>query len=261
MKKSLFQRRSVFHQISRRSYFLLAGMMVVVVLGALLFNGPFAFSRVLFDMGSTGSNLFSVMPNIWTDRALLTARIDALTRERDLLQEKYAQLDSRMSLTQTADDVADDLDATMLGVISRPPVAPYDYFLIAKDDKSYAPGDFVFSLGETPLGVVEQVNAKTLLVRLYSTGGYQNDAYVGEDKHHLTLIGRGAGAFIATISKDIPVAVGDTIYLSAPDMRPIGLVAHVITNETEPEALVTIRPYVNIFNQSYVRVLHRFDHE
>ncbi|MGB4076467.1 MAG: rod shape-determining protein MreC [Minisyncoccia bacterium] len=133
------------------------------------------------------------------------------------------------------------------GVLSRPPLTPYDVIIVAKGrEAGVAVGDYAFSEG-VPIGTVALVRYTSAHILLYSSAGRTNEGWIGEARLPLTITGRGGGAFSAEIPREAPVVAGDLVYLPGPGALLMGVVARIHSNATSPMAELSLRPQANPF--------------
>jgi cell shape-determining protein MreC len=143
----------------------------------------------------------------------------------------------------------------LAGVTARPPVSPYDTYLLSRGSEAgIQENAIVFALG-VPVGSIAEAGNRFARVLLYSSSGREVHGWIGEIREPITLIGKGAGAFSAEVSRDMPVMEGDTIYLPGPGAVPAGTVRSIERHAASPSALLHIEPLVNPYTVTYVRVL------
>lgn len=139
------------------------------------------------------------------------------------------------------------------GVLARPPVAPYDTFILgAGAQAGVARGMEAFGTGGIPLGFVTASSASFSRVTLFSAPGTESTAWVGALRVPVTLVGAGAGAFTASVPRAATVAVGDGVFVPGPGALPVGTVSKVGGDASSPVATIYIRPAVNPFSITWV---------
>lgn len=141
------------------------------------------------------------------------------------------------------------------GVLARPPLSPYDTLVVALGQGAQVTvGDLVLGPGSVPVGRVAEATGATARITLFSSPSIETPGWVGEARLPVTLVGRGAGALAARVSREAQVAVGESVYVAGPGALPIGTVVSVDTDPSLPEAYIHIRPIINPFSLTWVRI-------
>lgn len=226
-----------------------ASLVVVLILVIVLFRFVFpgtlsALVQPLWSVGAAGARV--ALPE---NQESVRAERDALAAQVEiLLAEKFV-------LEQTLKDVAmvaSDGPGLSSRVLVRPPVTPYDVLIIdAGTVDAVAVGQDVYGPAGTPLGVITDARPSRSTVLLYSAGGKETQAQVGEEAVSVTLVGQGSGAFFATAASDAPINEGDVVRVKG---SVLGSVLRVDKQASSPEAVIRIRPLVSPFTLSWVRV-------
>jgi cell shape-determining protein MreC len=259
MRTRRFQ-RTEWSRASKAGAALLALALALALLRAL---APDLFLRTLAPVFSVGESLsrttgsffagFADARSLAAKNAELEERSAALLLENRTLSEKLADLGALLGTTTPAFS-----GALVAGVIARPPTAPYDTLILSMGSEEGARSSMAaFGAGGVPLGVVSGVTPRFCRVRLFSAPGVATDAWVGAARTPVTLLGAGGGAFSATVSRGSPVAEGDLVYLAGPGAIPIGQVAHVGGNPSDPIANLSITPLLNPFSVTWVALVER----
>ena len=248
-------------QFSRRAKFLSpsAGL-AVGVLVLLIFIGvilrvffPGALSFVSAPFWHAGNFAVSTLPNFESADTLRTERDQLLVEARTLRTENEIL---KARLTDAGIGGATPYEEGIFaGVLARPPLSPYDTLILgAGTDKGVRVGALVLAEG-APIGLVEEAGSTHSRVLLFSATGKANEGWVGEERLPLTITGEGAGAFSAEIPRELPVSVGDMLYLPGPGALPIGTVREIENHPSSPSAKLRIAPLVNPFALTGVRIV------
>lgn len=224
-------------------------VLVGVVFLALLirFFAPSLFVSLVHPLWDIGT--------FFTEHATGNVSIDELTREVTELRKENEQLknDKRLLLAKKEEGEVFP-NGILAGVFTRPPVAPYDVLIVGKgtDDGVYK--DMRVFSRNVPIGTVESTSGKSARVLLYSTAGRQTEGWIGEKRVPVTLVGRSGGVVGAEIPREAAVKEGDMVYVPGPGALPYATVVRIETHPSSPRAVLTLRPFVNIFSISEVLV-------
>ncbi len=154
-----------------------------------------------------------------------------------------------------ADEALPSEVGILAGVMARPPLTPYDSYLLSRGTEAgIKTGAIVFALG-VPVGVIAESGSGYSRALLYSSSGQETGGWLGEAREPVTLRGRGAGTFSAEVPRELAVTEGDTVYMPGPGAIPAGTVRSIERHAASPSALLHIEPLVNPFTITYVRVL------
>lgn len=177
----------------------------------------------------------------------------ASSKEREELQK--ALEDERAKNRALEERIKDlsgfspDLTGVMAQVISRPPTSPYDVLIVSLGEEGgIRTGMIAYSNASIPLGTVELVSKRSARILLYSAPERVTEGWVGEQKVPVSLIGRGAGAFVGELSKDASILVGDGVFIPGEGSQLIGTVSEVIASPSSPTVVIQVRPLTNPFS-------------
>ncbi len=215
----------------------------------------------------------AVATPLWYTGSLLTAGVGNSTsffsnktdlmRERDrLLAEnaafyaKSAQLEAKVEdLERLLGDRTERTDAILAGVLTRPPVSPYDVLIIDTGSQSgVREGALVHGPGGMPLGRIQSTTGNTARVLLYSTPGTETESWIGDARLAVTLVGEGSGAMSAIVAREAGILVGDMVYAMGPGAQAVGVVSAVGNDPSSPRSRVDIKPLVNPFSITWVTI-------
>ncbi len=186
-----------------------------------------------------------------------------LTRERNqYADENLALHEENRTLAAQIDDLKRLIGTTpetsrriLAGVLARPPVSPYDTIIVdAGSTKGVHVGAIAFGPGGVPLGTMANVTDVSARIELFSTGGRTTEGWVGDTRVPITLTGKGAGVFEATLPRDSGVALNAVVYVPGPGALPIGTVVRIDSNPSSPRDIIHIAPYANLFSLTWVEI-------
>ncbi|HEU4677518.1 MAG TPA: rod shape-determining protein MreC [Candidatus Paceibacterota bacterium] len=124
----------------------------------------------------------------------------------------------------------------LAGVISRPPLTPYDTLIIDRGAEDGVIEDAPVYFGnDRAVGYVRTVFSGSALVSLFSSPGAESTVYVFGPNIFTTAEGEGGGVIHLSVPQGIEVKAGDVVVLPSLDGGVLGLVDHVTAEPTEPE--------------------------
>ena len=178
----------------------------------------------------------------------------------ELASENAALASENQALRKRAADQAALLGAEperragiVAGVLSGPPMSPYDTLVLALGEKSgVALGQEAFGDGGVPLGIVSSVSADFSRVTLFSASGVVTRGWVGSANLPLEIRGAGGGALRASVASATGVALGDTVFVPGPGALPVGRVARIDRDSASPSADILIQGALNPFSITWV---------
>ena len=222
--------------------------MVLIVLLALRAFAPGLFDLAassLWSFGTTMTQQFEKDPS--TSVQDLQTRIEELSNENEVLKARLQDVGAARELPSET--------GLLAGVLSRPPVSPYDVLVVDQGTNAGAQEGMVAYAQGVPIGTVAEANARTSRVLLYSSPERFTEGWVGEQRLPLTLIGGGAGTFEADVARELEVAEGDMVYVPGPGALPIGRVERIESHASSPRSVLRIRPLVNPLALTFVRLV------
>jgi len=197
--------------------------------------------------------------NSFSDTAALAARNEQLASENAaLMSENQALLEKeagQSALFGTSSSQKTAASGILAGVVVRPPESPYDILILsAGRSAGITLGMEAFGAGGVPVGIVSSVTADFSRVTLFSAPGAVTHGWVGSGTMPLTILGAGAGAMNASLSRSASVAVNDVVFVPGPGMLPIGSVMRIDSDPSSPGVTLRIMPRVNPFSLTWVFV-------
>jgi cell shape-determining protein MreC len=234
------------------------GVLVLLIVLLQLFAPSVLTSAAapFWQLGNGITNAFAAGTSVFGNAGELTRERDQLASENLALAEANRALVARdADLTALIGPAAPTERRILAGVLARPPVAPYDTLVVdAGAAKGVTEGAFAYGPGGVPLGTVANVSNTSSRIALFSTGGRATEGWVGDARVPITLTGRGAGAFTATLPRDSGVAVNAVVYVPGPGALPIGTVVRINSDPSAPRDTVSIAPYVNLYSLTWIEI-------
>ncbi len=255
---SSYRRRNSL--ISAGGGVILAGVLIVlsVVVFILQVFAPGLLASIaspFWGAGSAVSNALHAGTSVFGNAGELTRQRDTLAEENLALHEENRTLLARASDLERLLGGVNPESKILGGVLARPPVVPYDTLVVAAGTKQgVKPNARVYGPGGIPLGTVASASGASSQVALYSTGGRTTEGWVGEQRVALSLIGRGGGAFEATLPRESGVLVNDVVYVPGPGAQPLGTVVRIDSSPSSPRDTIFIAPYINLFSLTWVQI-------
>ena len=231
----------------------LIAAVAVFILHAVAPGAIRAEATPLWQAGNGTASAFEAFASIFGNSAALTAERDRLREDSLALAEENRTLRGQVSDLTRLMASSTPAHRALAGVLARPPVAPYDTLIVgAGKNVGVKDGAFVYGPGDVPLGTVSHADAATSEVALFCAGGRSTDGWVGDARVPVTLIGKGAGAFEATLPRDSGVAVNAVVYVPGPGALPVGTVVKIDSDPSSPRDTIHIAPYANLFSLTWV---------
>ncbi len=234
-------------------------LVLVLIFAVLRFLLPGVLVAIVSPVWSIGSSLSVGAGNVssfFTDKAILTNERDRLLADNAAYYAKNVQLDAKVKdLERLLGGRTEPIDGILAGVLSRPPVSPYDVLIVnAGSNARVSVGSRADGPGGMPLGEVESVTKNSARILLYSTPGKETESWIGEARIPVTLIGEGSGAMSAIVAREAGISVGDLVFASGPGALPVGSVIAVGNDPSSPRSRVDIRPLLNPFSVTWITI-------
>lgn len=190
---------------------------------------------------------------------------EALFQENEDLKEKIKELETQILSCHVLDQENKDLknalslnkqnDFIVSFIISRPPQAPYDIFILdSGSDNGIKKGMVVTAYGEIMIGYIEEIFSKTSQVKLISFPKNETNAFTLSSSTPVTLIGRGGGNMEINLPRGVEINVGEKIVTNSSEPLILGIVDIIQASETDPFQKIFLRLPVNIYELKYVMV-------
>jgi len=186
----------------------------------------------------------------------------ALNRANEILEEENQRLQlelERSSLYQDENQALRNLlrvveerglYKTIAQVIAHPPATDYDTLLIRLPEGTLLEiGQPVFS-GVIFIGMIEELDGDTALVRLVSSDTLTQDVYVGETS--ILLTGSGGGTFEVTVPKGFPIEEGQVIPHVRFPTQPFARVELIETDDIQAVQRVYLQALFQLHSIRYV---------
>ncbi len=205
-----------------------------------------------FISGEITESLLSIQKKETLIRKLLELQDDfmamsSIKTERDLLAEENEDLKKIVGLYRKY-----DFENTSR-VLSRPPVVSYDTIMIDSGERDgVLVGDRVFTEGNIYLGKIKDVNNNSSLVELVSTSGVETSVRLVSSDISLTLVGRGGGAFLVNVPRDISIDKGGIFVPTFDSQFIVAEVSRVTGDAQDPTKTVIAKTPLNLNYINYV---------
>ncbi len=225
---------------------------IVIILAPIYFFAPHSLSSFFMKIATP----------IWS---ITTIDKEEYEIENSELRKKLIELETRSQAIQFIINENKELKEALgrpaaehmiLGtVLKKPPFAGYDLYIIdIGKENGVVVSDRVYSLGNIPIGEVEEVYDTTSKVRLFSSSGKKYNVFIGEQNIEAVATGRGGGIFEATIPRETKVAKGNDVFIPSLGNSFVGKVQDIISLPTHPFATILFHHPINIFELRWVLV-------
>ncbi len=231
-------------------------VLLLLVLRIFAPDALLALASPLLRLGTVSSASVASAGSVFENKAALQADVERLALENARLTTENATLRAKtQDLTKLLGSRTERGSGILSGIIARPPVSPYDVLVIdSGTEEGVAQGAVVFGAGGMPIGTVASASKQNARVLLFSSPGRETEAWAGDARTPITLVGQGSGAMMALVPRELPVKYGDQVFVTGPGAMPIGTVIEVQTDPASPKARVIIRPLANPFSITWVTV-------
>jgi cell shape-determining protein MreC len=192
---------------------------IVILLVVLFFAGNTvrdfvqSVGRPILILGEKISSPLSVIPDYFKTKVQLVDDNEELIKENkkfkielltiNELKKENEDLKNILNYSETPEE------RMLARVISRPPLSPFDTFIIDLGEQDISVGASVFH-SNIHIGEVEEVFSSTSTVRLISSPNQNSFVDIGSDIH-TEAKGIGNGSFVVSVPKDVLVEVGDVV--------------------------------------------------
>lgn len=214
-----------------------------------IFSGRLA---TLSGLGRVGE-FFSTRHGLIGENELLKAQIMAL--ELQVIDYEHIRSENDALQSVVGRGSATSTDRILARVVSKPPQAPYDVFII---DQGTADGVFTGSqvlLSDTILvGYVDEASAHSARVVLFSDDGEQTPAELSRTGASFELVGSGAGNMRLTVPLETDVQWGDALVHPQFSSAIIGNVYYIDTESQTSFKTAHIRVPFSVFSAKWVWV-------
>ena len=139
-------------------------------------------------------------------------------------------------------------------VLSKPPLSPYDTFVIdTGSSDGIIIGDKVYLSEGVIIGFVTNTIQNSSLVQLFSSGGYKQEAILSRTGAYFVLIGKGGANFQLEVPKDTDILWGD-VFTYPGVSASLGSVYYIDSNSQSSFKTIYIRMLGNVFQSKFVFV-------
>ena len=143
-------------------------------------------------------------------------------------------------------------------IISRPPISPYDTFVIdAGSEEGITVGNIVLIEENSAIGEVASVAKNSAVVSLYSTPDRETMVAVGLERAEAPARGRGGGNFELRMPKGVVVEIDDVIVLPSINHRLLGLISKIEISPNDPFQTILFSLPINLNNLRFVMIVKK----
>lgn len=144
---------------------------------------------------------------------------------------------------------------TLARVLIKPNRSLYDTLIVdIGTNGNIRQGSRVFAYGNVPIGVVSAVDAKTSLVRLYSSPGETLVARIEGLNIDIELTGRGGGNFEAELPREVTVSEGQYVLLPSSAPLIVARFGKEISDPRDPSQKFILTSLVNMSELDTVQI-------
>ncbi|HRY31129.1 MAG TPA: rod shape-determining protein MreC [Candidatus Paceibacterota bacterium] len=214
-----FPQRNKKQELKRKIH---QAILVVVILAALFFFGSFVRGLVQFINAPISAakeiitRPFGTFFGYFASKSELVERNLALDGENKKLKIELLTVESLRRENDSLKDLLnynqENPNNLLAKVLNRPPVSPYDTFVIDLGSDKVAVAQEVF-YQNIPIGRIAEVYSGSAIVRIYSSSGEKIFVDIDEDLTNIEALGIGGGTFRAKIPKDLIIDVGAMVTL------------------------------------------------
>jgi cell shape-determining protein MreC len=193
--------------------------------------------------------------------------IDSLLKENELLKQKIADDETKLAIVESVNSenaelrkllqISSSTNSTLFvvaPVIKKPPFGIYDELIIdIGKDKGVSTTSLVYASDNVPIGRVVDVFSQTSKVILFSSPGQKHDVLLS-NKIPAVAIGRGGGQYEVSVPRGLNIALGDFVSYANLDVRPMGKIIYIDSNESLPFEKVLFSAPINIYELRWVTV-------
>ncbi len=199
------------------------------------------------------------LPNYLRERHTLVAEIDALKQKvavSEGTENTLAKLQLENEQFRLLCEAVPE-ERVVARVVGRPPQLPYDVLMLDRgSDHGVVENAPVFVGSDQVIGYVARVYARTSLVTLVSTAGFESMAYIVGPNIYTYAEGIGGGMLEVQVPQGVPLTVGDIVILPAIDSGVYGAITQIETAPTQPIQYGYVPMQVNLQSMQYVSIGH-----
>ncbi len=221
-------------------------------------NISHAIARPLWSASKVATQPFSKIKGFFSFKNSLVSKNQA--QEEELLSLRLKKIDYEV-LSKEFDDLKNqlgregDTPRKISRVLSRPPLSPYDTFVIdIGSEEGVSLGSRVYISENIIVGLVKNVTPHTSLVELFSNGDSEQEATLSRTGSSFVLKGQGGGNLELEVPKDADVLWGDVFLYPKFSPAMIGSVYYIDENSQSSFKQIYIRVPGSIFSTKYVFV-------
>lgn len=143
----------------------------------------------------------------------------------------------------------------LAAVLQRPPTIAYDELIIdIGSDMNLSIGNIVYAAQNVPIGRIEEVNAHTSKVILFSSPGQSYSVFIGKSNIAATAIGKGGGQYSAELPRSADISEGDFVSIPSIKGNLYGIIRSIIADPSATFETVLFSAPINIYQLRWVYV-------
>ncbi len=217
-------------------------------IGGVIWNSENFISRSIRDTVELFQSKATLLAeNEDLKKRLETMVVDALAT--DIMRQENSDLKEILGRT-------DDKKVLLASVLRTPPFSPYDTFILdVGANKEVQIGDYIFVGGHVLVGEIVEVNPTSAKAQLFSAPGKTLAVLIGKKAISVEAVGRGGGNFEVILSREIPIAVGESVIVPQIDSMVLGVVGQVDIDPAKTFQRVLFSTPVNIQGVRWVTVV------
>jgi cell shape-determining protein MreC len=240
----------------------IAGLFLVLLFSQYFFGGGiknffYTIYRPIWIVEENVKNPFSGIINFFkTKNSIINENLslkDELTKlklkesDYDALQKENDELKSQLGRD-------DKVKKIIANILSKPPVSPYDTFVIDAGAKnSVTLGNKAYISDKIIIGSITEIRDKSSIISLFSKNGVNTGVVLERTGVTYNLVGNGGQNYKLEGPKDTDLLWGDVFTYPDGHRSIVGNVYYIDTNSQSAFKTAYIRPPVNVF--SYKTVL------
>lgn len=224
-----------------RYVFFLCLLLVIVIFWPFVRKHTYTFIEpVVIKYGGVKES-FSIFPEFFktyiTSHKTLVARQKELEVEVERLENALAESDARMReqglQSPSHSSSTQRVSPLVVYPLMQDVTKMYSTILLSKGFKDGVDiGDSVYVRGNQVACTVKEVYTSTSLCLLLTSSGVETEGVTSSSSIVLSLVGRG-GHYLANITRDTPVTVGEIVYLRSNPQMILGKVKEVANNNQD----------------------------
>jgi cell shape-determining protein MreC len=179
---------------------------------------------------------------------MLSHKIESLELDIERLENEVAEKDARIRAYDEASAASEDHTASVVVMypLAEDVTSLYSTILLSKGYKDGVEENaMVYVRGRQAVCTVIKVYNETSLCELLSKGRRVVEGVTASSSVTLSLVGEGGGSFIMQIPSDVPIDIGETVYLRSDHSFTLGTVVSIKKDEQATGSVLYVRGAYN----------------